>query len=86
MTIVEEIRGILEETPPELIGDISNRGIVLTGGGALVYGMERLIQSEIGIQTCLADEPEACVAFGTGKALDNPMILNNYTSADQREN
>ena len=86
MTIVEEIRGILEETPPELIGDISNRGIVLTGGGSLVYGMERLIQNEIGIQTYLADEPEACVAFGTGKALDNPMILNNYTSADQREN
>ncbi len=86
MTIVEEIRGILEETPPELIGDISNRGIVLTGGGSLVYGMERLIQNEIGIKTYLADEPEACVAFGTGKALDNPMILNNYTSADQREN
>ena len=86
MTIVEEIRGILEETPPELIGDISSRGIVLTGGGALVYGMERLIQNEIGIPTFLADEPESCVVFGTGKALDNPMILNNYTSADQREN
>lgn len=86
MTIVEEIRSILEETPPELIGDISSRGIMLTGGGALVYGMERLIQSEVGIKTYLADEPESCVAYGTGKALENPMILQSYNAADQREN
>lgn len=86
MTIVEEIRGILEDTPPELIGDISSRGIVLTGGGALVYGMERLISTEVGIKTYLADEPESCVVLGTGKALENDMILNSYTSADQREN
>ncbi len=86
MTIVEEIRSILEETPPELIGDISNRGIMLTGGGALIYGMERLIQSEVGIKTYLADEPESCVAYGTGKALENPLILQNYNAADQREN
>ncbi|MEE1012737.1 MAG: rod shape-determining protein MreB [Clostridia bacterium] len=86
MTIVEEIRGILEDTPPELIGDISARGIVLTGGGALVYGMERLISTEVGIKTYLADEPESCVVLGTGKALENDMILNSYTSADQREN
>ncbi len=86
MTIVEEIRSILEETPPELIGDISNRGIMLTGGGALIYGMERLIQSEVGIKTYLADEPESCVAYGTGKALENPLILQSYNAADQREN
>lgn len=85
MTIVDEIRNILEETPPELIGDISSYGITLTGGGALVYGMERLIQNEVGIRTYLADEPESCVAYGNGKALDNPMILNSYNSADQRE-
>ncbi len=85
MIIVDEIRNILEETPPELIGDISSYGITLTGGGALVYGMERLIQTEVGIRTYLADEPESCVAYGNGKALDNPMILNSYNSADQRE-
>lgn len=86
MVIVEEIRGILEETPPELIRDISVQGIVLTGGGSLVYGMERMIQNEVGIKTVLAEEPESCVAFGTGKALDSEMILNGYISADQREN
>ena len=85
MTIVEEIRSILEETPPELIGDISNRGIMLTGGGAMVYGMERLIQNEVGIKAYLAEEPESCVAYGTGKALENPLILQSYNNADQRE-
>ncbi|MBQ2614830.1 MAG: rod shape-determining protein MreB [Clostridia bacterium] len=85
MTIVDEIRNILEETPPELIGDISSYGITLTGGGALVYGMERLIQTEVGIRTYLADEPESCVAYGNGKALDSPMILSSYNSADQRD-
>jgi len=85
MMIVEEIRNILEATPPELIGDISARGIVLTGGGALVYGMERMIQAEVGIKTFLADAPDDCVALGTGKALESPAILQNYNSADQRE-
>lgn len=86
MIIVEEIRNILEETPPELIGDISSRGIMLAGGGSLLYGMDKLIQSEVGIKTYLADEPESCVAYGTGKALENPMILQSYCTADQREN
>ncbi len=85
MMIVEEIRGILESTPPELIGDISARGIVLTGGGSLIYGMERMLQTELGIKTYLADTPEDCVALGTGKALESPAILQNYNSADQRE-
>ncbi|MBR5153093.1 MAG: rod shape-determining protein MreB [Clostridia bacterium] len=85
LMIVEEIRGILEATPPELIGDISARGIVLTGGGALVYGMERMIQTEVGIKTHLADAPDDCVALGTGKALESPAILQNYNSADQRD-
>ncbi len=76
--IVEAIKAVLEKTPPELIGDISARGIILTGGGALVYGMDRLIESETGIRTIIADDAESCVALGTGKALDNISILQSY--------
>lgn len=84
-SIVDEIRNVLEETPPELVGDISAGGIVLTGGGALLYGMERLIQTETGIKTILAQEPEDCVALGIGQALDSPELLNSYISAEARE-
>lgn len=76
--IVEAIKAVLEKTPPELIGDISARGIILTGGGALVYGMDKLIESETGIRTIIADDAESCVALGTGKALDNISILQSY--------
>lgn len=86
MTIVDEIRGVLEDTPPELIGDISARGIILTGAGSLLYGMERLVQNETRIKTVIADEPENCVVYGTGKALENREILDAYYSAESREN
>ncbi len=76
--IIEAIKSVLEKTPPELIGDISARGIILTGGGALVYGMDKLIESETGIRTIVADDAESCVALGTGKALDNISILQSY--------
>ncbi len=76
--IVEAIKTALEETPPELVGDISSRGIILTGGGALLFGMSRLIQNETGIKTIIADGAEECVALGTGKAFDNLNILRNY--------
>ncbi len=85
MTIVDEVRNVLEETPPELVGDISARGIVLTGGCALLYGMERLIQTETGIKTVTAENPEECAAYGTGKALDNQAILDAYIGAESRE-
>ncbi len=76
--IIEAIKSVLEKTPPELIGDISARGIILTGGGALVHGMDKLIESETGIRTIVADDAESCVALGTGKALDNISILQSY--------
>lgn len=76
--IIEAIKSVLEKTPPELIGDISARGIILTGGGALVYGMDKLIEYETGIRTIVADDAESCVALGTGKALDNISILQSY--------
>ena len=70
MRIVDCVKKVLEETPPELAADIMDRGIVLTGGGALLYGMAELIQRETGIPTLVADEPMTCVVLGCGKALD----------------
>ena len=70
MRIVDCVKKVLEETPPELAADIMDRGIVLTGGGALLYGMPELIQRETGTPTVVADDPMSCVALGCGKALD----------------
>lgn len=82
--IVESIKGVLEDTPPELVGDINARGIILTGGGSLIYGMSRLIQNETGIRTIIAEGAEECVALGTGKALDNLELLRNYDAGEHR--
>ena len=65
------IKGVLEKTPPELAADIMDRGIVLTGGGAMLYGLGELIRKETDIPTALADDPLSCVALGTGKALES---------------
>ena len=70
MRIVDCVKQVLEETPPELAADIMDSGIVLTGGGALLYGMSELIQRETGTPTFVADDPMSCVALGCGKALD----------------
>ena len=71
LRIIEVIHGVLEKTPPELSADISDRGIVLTGGGSLLYGLDRLIQEKTGINTIIADDAIKCVALGTGAVLDN---------------
>lgn len=65
-SIVEGIKAVLEVTPPELAADIADRGIVLTGGGSLIYGLDRLITEETGINTVIADDAMSCVAIGTG--------------------
>ena len=67
--ILEMILGVLEETPPELVADISKNGIVLTGGGSRLWGFDRLIENRTNIPTVVADDPEMCVAYGLGKAL-----------------
>ena len=72
--ILEAIHGVLERTPPELVADISTNGIVMTGGGSLVWGFDKLIESHTGIETHVADDAISCVAYGTGKSLDS---LNN---------
>ena len=68
--ILEAIHGVLERTPPELVADISTNGIVMTGGGSLVWGFDKLIESHTGIETHVADDAISCVAYGTGKSLD----------------
>lgn len=68
--IVEAIHGVLERTPPELAADIADRGIVLTGGGSLLSGLEELIIDKTGINTITAEEPMTAVAIGTGKYVD----------------
>ena len=67
--VLEMILHVLEETPPELVADISKNGIVLTGGGSLLWGFDRLIENRTNIPTTVADDPEMCVAYGLGKAL-----------------
>lgn len=68
--IVEAVHSVLEKTPPELAADIADRGIVLTGGGSLLYGLEELIEDKTGITTMTAEEPMTAVAVGTGKFVE----------------
>ena len=72
--IVEAVHSVLERTPPELVADISTNGIMMTGGGSLVSGFDKLISARTGIQTFIAEDAISCVAIGTGKSLDE---LNN---------
>ena len=69
--IVDAVKGVLESTPPELSADIVDRGLILTGGGALLEGLDRRIARETGVPAQLADDPLSCVALGTGKALES---------------
>ncbi len=75
-SIVETIKDTLEETPPELASDIMKYGITLTGGGALIKNIDKLIYQMTGIPVRISDNPLDCVVIGTGKALDNENILN----------
>ena len=70
LQIVDAVHSVLEKTPPELAADIADRGIVLTGGGSLLYGLEELIESKTGITTMSAEEPMTAVAIGTGKYVE----------------
>ena len=70
LQIVEAVHSVLEKTPPELAADVADRGIVLTGGGSLLRGLEELIEDRTGINTMTADEPMTCVAIGTGKFVE----------------
>jgi rod shape-determining protein MreB len=75
MTIVDAVRTALERTPPELAADIVDKGIVLTGGGALLKGLDLLLRQETNLPITVADDPLSCVALGTGKVLDELGLL-----------
>jgi rod shape-determining protein MreB len=70
LQIVEAVHSVLEKTPPELAADVADRGIILTGGGALLRGLEELMEDRTGINTMTAEDPMTCVAVGTGKYVD----------------
>lgn len=80
--VVEKVRSVLEQTPPELSSDIIERGIMLTGGGALLRGLDKLLAIETNIPIHIAEDPLSCVALGTGKALaEFQEIRDNYVLA-----
>ena len=84
--IVDAVHSVLERTPPELAADIADRGIVLTGGGALLHGLEDLIEENTGITTMTAEEPLTAVAIGTGKYIEFLSERKDRTSQRGKEN
>ena len=67
--ILEAIHGVLERTLPQLVGDLDTNGIIMSGGGSLIYGIDRLIERSTGIRTIVVDDPVSCAAYGAGKML-----------------
>lgn len=82
--ILEAIKTSLEKTPPELASDIIEQGIMLTGGGALLNGMDSLIKEETGMPVHIAENPLDCVAIGTGEALESIDVLKKTASNNKR--
>ncbi|HOP91233.1 MAG TPA: rod shape-determining protein, partial [Ottowia sp.] len=76
-SIVSEVKKALEETPPELGADIAERGMMLTGGGALLRDLERLLAEETGLPVLVAEQPLTCVVRGCGLALERMERLGN---------
>jgi len=72
---VSAIRLVLERTPPELSADISDRGIVLAGGGALLRNLDQRIREETGLPISIADDPQSCVVLGTSRVLSDVNLL-----------
>ena len=67
--ILETIHAVLERTPPQLVGDLDKNGIIMSGGGSLIYGIDRLIERSTGIRTMVVDDAVSCAAYGAGKML-----------------
>ncbi len=83
-SIVEAVKVTLEKCPPELSADIMDRGIVLTGGGALLRNLDKLLQRETGMPVIVADNPLDCVAIGTGRSLDNIHLFKNRSGSSSK--
>lgn len=84
-SVVDAIKETLERTPPELSADIIDHGITLAGGGALLRNLDKLINTETGIDVHIAEEPLDCVAAGTGKVLDNLELLSEICADADRK-
>lgn len=82
--ITEAVHEVLERTPPELAADISNKGILMTGGGALLYGLDKLLTERTGINVKIADNAIECVAVGTGKSLEWVEVLEKSMEESHR--
>ena len=83
-TIIDGVKSTLEQSPPELAADIMDRGIVLTGGGALLRNLDKVLSEETDMPVIVAEEPLDCVAIGTGKALENIHLFRGKSSSQTR--
>ena len=83
--IIDAVKITLEKTPPELASDIMDRGIVMTGGGALLHGLDRLISRETGMPVYLAEDPLSCVGIGTGRVLESIDLLKRVLMASPKK-
>ena len=83
-TIINAIRQVVEKTPPELVADIMNQEIIMTGGGALLKGLDRLVAEELGMKVKLAEDPMACVVKGAGMTLEHLATLKRVLVARKK--
>ncbi|MDP1996538.1 MAG: rod shape-determining protein, partial [Gallionella sp.] len=81
-SIVSAVKTALEQTPPELGADIANKGMVLTGGGALLRDIDRLLMEETGLPVLIADDPLTCVVRGSGRALESMDKSSNIFTTE----
>lgn len=81
LAIIEAVRVALENTPPELAADIMDKGIVLTGGGALLHRLDHVLSDATGLSVVMAEQPLCCVALGTGRALEETKRLRNVLTS-----
>lgn len=84
-SVVDSIKFTLEKTPPELAADIMERGIMLAGGGALLKGLDKLINKETGIPVFIAEQPMDCVVLGTGRVLEEIDVLSNVLLSSRKK-
>lgn len=84
-TICEAVHSVLEKTPPEVAADISSSGIMLTGGGALLWGLDKRIEDKTKIKVRIADDPKSCVAIGTGQALKHMDAISSNRMTNKQD-
>jgi rod shape-determining protein MreB len=82
--IIDAVKDTLDKTPPELAADVMEQGIMLTGGGALLHGLDSRLQAETGMPIVIAKDPLICVAVGSGQCLEEPEVLDQLVSSSNR--